>query len=318
MSNLLLTGATGFLGRALSRKLKLKKYAFRESVRSSFRAQIDGVESFTVGEIGPSTNWSNALSGINCVIHCAAMVHVMHKAKQDALVAYRKVNVQGTLNLAEQAATAGVKRLVFLSSIKVNGEQTNGSIAFRHSDVPFPKDFYAISKWEAEQALKQVSSRTGMEIVIVRPPLIYGPGVKGNFLRLLNLVASGMPLPIGRVSNHRSLVGLDNLVDLIICCINHPAAAGQTFLASDGMDLSTPDLIKKLASAMGKSHPIFPVPVYLLNLVSRILGKTLEVDRLLDSLQVDSSRTCELLKWKPPLSIEAGLLKTVEWYLHSR
>ena len=242
----------------------------------------------------------------------------MRETVSDALEAYRVVNVEGTRNLAEQAAALGVKRLVYLSSIKVNGERTEVGSRFARVDEPLPEDPYGISKWEAEQALWDVSARTGLEVVVVRPPLVYGLGVKGNFRRLLRLVASGVPLPLGAVCNRRSLVGLDNLVDLLIRCVDHPAAAGQTFLISDNHDLSTLTLIRGLARTLGKSPRLLPVPLSILRLAGSITGKAAEVERLIGSLQVDITHTREVLGWTPPMSVDEGLRKTAEWYLSQR
>jgi nucleoside-diphosphate-sugar epimerase len=234
------------------------------------------------------------------------------------LAAYRKVNVDGTKNLAEQAAAFGVKRFIFLSSVKVNGEQTIGSSSFQHNDISRPEDAYGISKWEAEQELWKISKRTGLEVVIIRSPLVYGEGLKGNFLRLLDLVYKGVPLPFLRVENSRSFVGLDNLIHLIALCINHPKAPGETFLISDGEDISTPELIRKLTRAMEKSSRLFPASVSLIKLISDLIGKSSEAKRLLGNLRVDSSRTRKVLGWSPPFSLDEGLKKTVQWYLKQR
>jgi nucleoside-diphosphate-sugar epimerase len=307
-----ITGASGFVGKALCAELLERGVAVRGALRS-FGSIADDyrVEFVAVGEIGAKTDWSHALVEVDCVIHCAARAHVMHETESDALAAYRSVNVDGTLRLAEQAAAAGVRRLVFLSSIKVNGEQTALGAPFLFSDAPAPEDPYGVSKWEAEQALWEVATKTGLVVVVIRPPLVYGPGVKGNFLRLLRWVARGVPLPLGAVQNQRSLVGLDNLVDLLIRCVDHPAAAGQTFLVSDGQDLSTPELIRQLADAMDKSPRLIPVPVPLLRLAGRALGKQAEVDRLVGSLQIDSSHTRETLGWNPPVSVAEGIRRMV-------
>ena len=253
MRSVLVTGATGFIGQSLCHRLMELNHSVRSAVRSLHSSfSSSGVEPIPVGNLDSTTDWSSALAGVDCVIHCAARAHVMYETESDALAAYRAVNVAGTQRLAEQAAAAGVKRLVYLSSIKVNGEQTALGAPFLFSDAPVPEDPYGVSKWEAEQALWEVSSKTGLELVVIRPPLVYGPRVKGNFLRLLRWVSRGLPLPLGAVQNQRSLVGLDNLVDLLIRCVDHPAAAGQTFLVSDGQDLSTPELIRQLADAMDK------------------------------------------------------------------
>jgi nucleoside-diphosphate-sugar epimerase len=233
----------------------------------------------------------------------------------DSLSEYRRVNVQDTLSLARQAAAVGVKRFIFLSSVKVNGESTDGL------STPFgsrnggagaaPEDAYGLSKWEAEQGLWRIAYQTGMEIVVVRPPLVYGPGVKGNFARLLDLVRSGVPLPLAAVNNRRSFIGLDNLVDLLIRCVDHPKAAGQTLLVSDGQDLSTPELLRMIANAMGRPERLFSMPVPLLRLAGRVFGRVNEVDRLVGSLQVDSSVTRERLGWTPPVSVEEGVGRMV-------
>jgi len=327
MTNVLVTGANGFVGRALCAALVERGMAVRGVVRTLNSVGDDSRGDFVaVGEIDAETDWSSTLADVDCVIHCAARAHVMHETEADALVAYRSVNVDGSRHLAEQAAAFGVRRLVYLSSIKVNGESTYGlppgpalrdgdRAGFTHINPPAPEDPYGISKWEAEQALWEVSAKTGLEVVVVRPPLVYGPGVKGNFLRLLRWVARGVPLPLGTVQNQRSLVGLDNLVDLLIRCVDHPAAAGQTFLVSDEKDLSTPELIRLLARAMDKSPRLIPVPVPLLRLAGRMTGKGGEVDRLVGSLQIDSSFVRETLGWTPPVSVEAGMQAMVDDFL---
>lgn len=304
------TGAAGFIGCALVKALSARGLSARGLVRSrnSLSCSSDtNVENFIVGDIHAGTDWSPGLSDADCVIHCAARAHIMRETASNALEAYRAVNVAGTHHLAEQAAALGVKRLVCLSSVGAR---------FAHNDKPMPEDAYGISKWEAEQALREVSARTGLEIVIVRPPLVYGPGVKGNFRRLLRLAASGAPLPLGAVRNQRSLAGLDNLVDLLIRCVDHPAAAGQTFLVSDDHDLSTPALIRRLTRALGKSPRLLPVPPSVLRLAGRITGRAAEVERLIGSLQVDITHTREVLGWVPPVSVDEGLRTTAEWYLN--
>lgn len=308
-----MTGASGFVGAVLCRELDVRGFAVRGAVRllhSSFSAPA--VESVAVGKLDAATDWSSALAGVDCVIHCAARAHVMHETEADALAAYQSVNVDGSRRLAEQAAAAGVRRLVYLSSIKVNGEQTALGAPFLFSDAPAPEDPYGVSKWEAEQALWAVAANTGLELVVVRPPLVYGPGAKGNLTRLLKLVRSGVPLPLGAVHNQRSLIGLDNLVDLLICCIDHPAAAGQTLLVSDGEDVSTPDLLRHMAAGLGRSARLLPVPVPLLRLAGRALGKQAEIDRLVGSLQIDSRHTRELLDWTPPVSLAEGIRRMVQ------
>lgn len=311
------TGASGFIGKELCVQLLKEKYNVVATVRNAKLQSLSSQKNLRISEIANidiNSDWSETLSGINCVIHCAAKVHVMRENEVDALSSYRKINVEGTRNLAEQAFSAGVKRLIFLSSIKVNGENTHRSY-FKHTDIPSPKDAYSISKWEAEQVLQEISKQTGLEVVIVRVPLVYGKEVKGNFLHLLNIVAKGIPLPFSKVKNLRSFLGLDNLIAFLIYCIDHPKASGQTFLLSDGEDISTCDLIKKIANNMQKPLRIFPVPIFFLRFLGKVLGKSSEMNRVIDFLQIDSSFTFKFLGWKPTTSIDEGLYKTVQWYL---
>lgn len=301
----LVTGATGFVGARLCEAAAEKGLNVQRALRRD-----DGLGGVMVGDLGPDTDWSAALNGVDAIVHLAARVHVMKDMVQDPLAEFQRVNVEGTKNLARQAAEAGVKRLVFLSSVKVNGVTTPPGRPFTVQDAPAPQDPYAVSKLEAEQALRRVEKETGLEVVIIRPPLVYGPGVKANFARLVAMVGRGVPLPLALVDNRRSMVALDNLVDLIITCIEHPAAAGQTFLVSDGEDLSTPDLIRKLAYAMERPARLLPVPPALLRLGGKMTGKTAEVDRLIGSLQVDISHTCDTLGWRPPVSVDDALWET--------
>ncbi len=304
--NILVTGANGFVGKNLSTQLEISAHNVTRAVRKgSLPNEI------SIGDIGSDADWTTALHGVECVIHCAARAHVMNESSADSLQAYRAVNVIGTRRLAEQAAQSGVRRLVYLSSIKVNGESTEPGRPFLDSDVPAPQDSYATSKWEAEQVLWEISKQSGLEVVIVRPPLVYGPGVKGNFARLVSLVRKGMPLPFGSVNNKRSLVGLDNLVDLLIRCIDHPAATGQVFLVSDGQDLSTSELVGFLAEVLNKKTKLIPVPQKLLLFLGKLTGRLPQVQRLVDSLQVDIHRTCELLEWSPPVPVLTGLKQMV-------
>jgi len=315
----LLTGGSGFIGKAACLAFLSLGNSIKLTLRSTSGTSIPlGCGSMVFEDIRAKTNWSAALKGVDCVIHLAARAHVMTETKADPLAAYREVNVAGTHRLAEQAAASGVRRLVFLSSIGVNGTFTDGPSSFAAQDVPCPTENYAISKWEAEQALWEVSAKTGLEVAVIRSPLVYGPGVKGNMLRLLQWAARGVPLPLGAVNNARSLIGLDNLVDLLIRCVNHPAAAGQTLLVSDGQDLSTPELIRTLAHSMKKPARLLPVPVPLLRAAGSLVGKRAEVDRLVGSLRVDSSHTRALLGWTPPVSVEAGLKKMADWYLQNK
>ena len=315
LSRILVTGVSGFVGSALCSHLLAQGHAVRAVVRSADSVLSGaGLDVVAVGDVGAQTDWSAALVGVDCIVHCAARAHVMHEAAADALAAYRTVNVVGTHRLAEQASTLGVRRLVFLSSIKVNGEKTPLGTPFLFSDVSAPEDPYGVSKWEAEQALWAVSAQMRLEVVVVRSPLVYGPGVKGNLLRLLRWVAHGVPLPLGAVHNQRSLVGLSNLVDLLSRCVEHSAAAGQTFLASDGHDFSTPQLIRWMAEGMNRPARLVPVPVALLQAGGSLLGKRGEFDRLLGSLQVDSGYTRAQLGWSPPMSVKDGVRDMARWY----
>jgi UDP-glucose 4-epimerase len=319
MTKILITGATGFVGRALFENLKLKKkYLIHLSTRTNQEKLFEGKKTFNVGEIDSNTNWNDALDGVDCIVHCAARAHTTEKKQTDSLNAYRRINVDGTRNLAKQAAGGGIKRFIFLSSIKVNGDGTIASKSFKYNHISQPEDAYGISKWEAEQALLEISKQTGLEVVIIRPPLVYGEGVKRNFLRLLDLVYKQIPLPFAKINNLRSFIGLDNLIDLIICCIDHPKAGGKTFLVSDGEDLSTPDLIIKLSKFMDKSPRLFQVPQYIIQLIGHLVGKSSEIKRLFGSLRVDNSYTREILEWKPVLSLDESLAKTVRWYLKNR
>lgn len=312
----LLTGASGFVGSAVLKTANLRHPSVRpvyRSKESGSRAGYDCDRCAVVTTMEADTDWSKALSGAEVVVHCAARVHVMNEVAVDPLAAFRSVNVEGTLNLARQAAFAGIKRFVFISSIKVNGESTRLGRAYTVDDPPAPEDAYGISKAEAEAGLKSLSQETGLEVVIIRPSLVYGPGVKGNFKNLIRWVARGLPLPLSGVTiNRRSLVALDNLVDLVVTCIDHPAAGNQTFLVGDGEDLSTTDLLRRLGLAMEKSPRLFPVPTALLPVVAKLLGKGDMVQRLLGNLQVDISHTCQTLSWKPPISVDEGFRRTVQ------
>jgi nucleoside-diphosphate-sugar epimerase len=307
----LITGASGFVGQALCAAFSTQGHNVRSACRAKLN-EINNINAVGVGAIGSDTNWSTALEGIDAVIHLAARVHVMADTAQDPLAEFREVNVNGTLNLARQASAAGVKRYVFMSTVKVNGEATQPGCAFTESDVPNPQDDYALSKYEAEQGLRQIAADTGMEVVIIRPPLVYGPGVKANFAALMRAVQKGWPLPLGAIHNQRSLIALDNLVDFVITCTQHPQAADQTFLISDGNDLSTTELVQGLAKAAGVSAKLLPVPVWFLNLAGRLLGKRDSVKRLCDNLQVDISKAQHLLTWVPPVQVKEGLRRAVE------
>ena len=313
LNTILVTGANGFVGKPLCRALLEQGQAVRAAVRGANR-QVENCETVAVGELNGQTDWTNALPGIKVVIHLAARVHVMNDTSTDALAEFRRVNVEGTLHLARQAVEAGVQRFIFISSIKVNGEGTLLGHPYTTDDLLAPVDPYGISKREAEDALRQLAFDTGLEVVIIRPPLIYGSGVKANFLSMIRLLDKGIPLPLGAIDNQRSLVALDNLIDLIITCIHHPAAANQTFLVSDGEDLSTPQLLQRSAAALGKKAWLLPVPVFLLAWGATLIGKQAMAQRLCGSLQIDISKTCTLLDWKPPVKVDEALRKAAHFY----
>jgi len=302
----LLTGATGFVGKALAAGL-----ASDSEVDLTCAVRRSGLgcpgKVIVTGELDGRTDWSETLDGGDVVIHSAARAHIMKDEVADPLAEYRRVNVDGTLNLARQAVKAGVKRFIFVSSIKVNGEQTHPGKPFTENNEPNPQDAYGVSKREAEDGLMSLAHETGMEIVVIRPVLVYGPGVKGNFATLNKLVSKGIPLPLGAVKNRRSFVALDNLVDLIIMCLDHPAAANQVFLAADGQDMSTTELLEEIAEAMCKSPRLVPVPEGLLMFGATLLGKKAVAQRVLGSLQVDISKARNLLGWSPPLTPQEGL-----------
>ena len=306
----LITGASGFVGRTTCTQALREGFDLSCSVRRN-EPLLERCLPVPVSEIGGSTQWSGALRGITTVLHLAARVHVMQDTTADPIAAFRAVNVGGTLNLARQAAQAGVKRFVFVSTAKVNGESTQPDRPFTEADIPNPQDAYSLSKYEAEQGLRQISADTGMEVVIIRPPLVYGPGVKANFATLMQAVRQGRPLALGSVNNRRSLVALDNLVDFILVCMTHPQAANQTFLVSDGNDLSTSELVRGLARAAGVSPRLLPVPVWALQAGAMLLGKEDEVQRLCGSLQVDISKARHVLGWRPPVVVEEGLRRAV-------
>ncbi len=311
MTTLLLTGASGFVGGAVLKVAQQRGMMIRPVFRSFASAkELSGA--VYVSSLDGDTDWSSALKGVDVVIHAAARAHVMHRDALDLLTEYRRINVQGTINLARQSVDAGVKRMVFISSIGVNGAETFNK-PFSVYDKPAPHSPYAVSKLEAEQGLLALASETGMEIVIIRPPLVYGPNAPGNFGSLMYWLDRGVPLPLGAVShNRRSLVGLDNLVDLILTCVEHPKAANQIFLVSDGEDLSTKELLKRLTIAMNSPTYLFSIPVGFLAFLAKLFGKRAIAQHLLRSLQVDIRETCELLNWAPPMSVDEGLRKAAK------
>ena len=308
----LITGASGFVGRTLLPVLSLRSHEIVAAMRAAPSDRETPSNSVAIGDINAATNWSAALHGADAVVHLAARVHIMSENARDPLREFRRVNTDGTLNLARQAAAAGVKRFIFLSTIGVNGNSTSHGNIFTETSASLPHDPYSVSKHEAEVGLRAISKSTGMEIVIIRPTLVHGSKAPGNFGKLTRLVAKGLPLPLASIQNRRSLVGIDNLVDFIITCLEHPAAANETFLVSDGEDLSTPDLIRRMARAMNRLARLLPIPKSVLMAAASMFGKRDMAQRLCGSLQVDISKSRELLGWNPPISVDEGLRLAVK------
>lgn len=302
----LVTGATGFVGGPVCAGLAASGFQVFGAVRRP-SALPPGVQPVSGPDLGPEADWSRTLAGMEAVVHLAARAHVMAETEADPLALFRRVNRDGTLRLAAQAAEAGVRRLVFVSSVKVNGEASIPGRPFRADDPPAPRDPYGISKAEAEAGLAELAARTGLEVAVIRPPLIHGPGVKGNLASLMRAISRGLPLPLGAIDNRRSLLGVANLADLVRLCLTHPDAAGGTFLAGDGEDVSSPELVRLMAAAMGRRAVLLPVPVGMMRLGLGLLGRAAVLDRLAGWLQVDDRPTRERLGWSPPLSLEAGL-----------
>lgn len=313
---ILLTGATGFIGNAVLKQLMqqsevaIRTYGRRAPVGVNTDRAVDACSqmiSHVMGEISAAADYAPALVDVDVVIHCAAQAHVMNNSANNGIDIYRDINVDGTLHLARQSITAGVKRFIFISSIKVNGESTSHNQPFTHNCAAAPKDSYGYSKQAAEDGLRQLAANSGMELVIIRPPLVYGPGVKGNFSSLLAIAKKNLPLPLGAIHNQRSMVALANLVDLIITCIRHPQAANQTFLVSDGDDISTSQLLAMMTLVAGKSPRLLSVPMSWLRLLGRVTGKQAVIERLCGNLLVDISHTKATLGWQPPISVEEGI-----------
>lgn len=312
---ILVTGASGFVGRALCAHLLASGWRVTGTRLECEPASslCPGIEQVQVEPLGPCTPWRHALEGVGSVIHLAARVHRMSDCSPYPLAEFQKVNTDGTRRLAHEAARAGVRRLVFVSTVKVNGEESPHP--YREDSPPCPRDPYGVSKWQAEQALRLVEAQTGLDVVVVRPTLVYGPGVRANFLALMKSLRDGVPLPLASIDNRRSLIYLGNLVHALAACASHPRAAGQTFLVSDGEDLSTPDLVRATACALGTSPRLFPFPAPLMQLAATLVGKGAQVGRLTGSLAVDSSKIRTELGWCPPYTLEAGLQATARWYL---
>lgn len=313
----LVTGANGFVGREVCDVLNSRGQNVRAALRNKCWPGSSEVEVEVVSEHSAATDWGVALREVDTVVHLASRVHVMDDKSINPLAEYRKVNVDGTENLARQAALAGVRRFIFISSIKVNGEATSLGKPFLADDTPSPMDEYGISKYEAEEALKRIAKELGMEFVIIRPPLVYGPGVKANFFSMMQWLSKGIPLPFGSINNKRSLVALGNLADLVATCTEHPLAANQIFLAGDGESLSTTELLQLMGRALDRPAKLIPIPQKILKVVFIIMGKKKLAQRLCSSLQVDISKTKEMLNWMPPVSVEEGLRKTAEYFLRT-
>lgn len=299
----LVTGADGFVGSGLLARLaRDERFSVRAAVRRDSTPLPHAPERVLV-TLDENYNWAPALVGVDAIVHLAARVHVMNDVAKDPLAEFRITNVRGTLHLASQAAAAGVRRFIFLSSVKVNGETGR----YVESDPPAPEDPYGVSKWEAEIGLRQVAAETGLELVIIRPPLVYGPGVRANFAALMRAVGRGVPLPLGAIRNRRSMVALDNLVDFIVTCLLHPKAGGEAFFVSDGEDLSTTDLIHRMARAMGRPARLLPVPAPLVMAIASLCGQRAAAQRLVETLQVDIGKARTVLSWNPPVAVDEAL-----------
>ncbi|MCX7114412.1 MAG: SDR family oxidoreductase [Gammaproteobacteria bacterium] len=320
---ILITGATGFIGKHLAQALlttEIPRFARDDvgvTLHLSSRSKIDfphhpNASIFSPINLDPEANWSPALANCDVVIHTAARVHVLNEAADNPLYEFRRVNVDGTLALARQAVEHGVKRFIYLSSIGVNGARTVGDARFSAEDVPSPENDYAMSKWEAEQGLQQLAAETGMEVVIIRPPLVYGPDAKGNFQRLISWVNRGLPLPLGAIHNRRSFVSIDNLLSLLMVCVESPHAANQVFLVSDGDDVSTTELLRRVGLALKKPVRLLPIYPAILKMAATVLGKQADVGRLCDSLEIDISKTSSVLGWKPPFNMRDTLVRMVD------
>lgn len=313
MSRILITGATGFVGRAVIRRLRADGHALSGTTRQPGTQGPDGVPLYSVGEFSAATDWTRIVAGADIVIHLAARTHVTDERGTQAVDLYRATNRDATRGLAESAAAAGVRRFVFMSSVKAAGEETCGQ-ALRETDAPRPEDAYGISKWEAEQVLADVAARTGLELVILRPPLVYGPDARGNLLTLLKACARGWPLPLGGIDNRRSLISLTNLASAVAICATDPRAAGKTYFVSDGEDISTAELVRRLAQAMGRAPRLVPVPAWTLSMARRVPGLGGILRRLTGSLQIDSQVIRQQLDWVPPQNLDAGLAEMAGWY----
>lgn len=302
----LVTGANGFVGKALMSHLQ----SLSCPVIGGVRHAVYGRDFIKIPSLEPQTDWNDALKGVKLIVHCAGRAHVLSDKSIDSKTEFQRINVAGTLNLARQAVVLGVKRFVFISSIGVNGNTS--TMPFRETDKPNPQEAYAKSKFEAELGLRTIAAQTMMEVTIIRPPLIYGPAAPGNFGRLVAVLHRGIPLPFGAIHNKRSLIGIDNLIDLIAKSLFHPSAANQTFLASDGEDLSTTDLLRRIGSALGKPARLLPLPIPLLIAAASIVGRREMAQKIFNSLQINISKVCNMLGWIPPMSVDEGLRRVAK------
>jgi len=309
---ILVTGANGFVGRVLCRRLADADFSVTAAWRGNGSPPEAAARVIQLSSIGPQDDFGTIFDGCRVVVHLAARVHVMRESDTLELETYRRINLGGSLNLARQAAAAGVRRFIFLSTAKVLGEE--GDLGIRGDEQACPEGPYSVTKFEAEQGLRGISAQTGMELVVLRPPLVYGPGVRANFLRLLRAIDRGWPLPLGAVRNRRSMIYVGNLADAIVRCIDHAAANGKTYLVSDGEDLSSPELVRRLARELGRRPRLVPVPLSLLRLAAAIAGRGKELDRLAGSLYFDASAIAAELGWSPPVTLDDALAETVRWY----
>ena len=314
MKRILITGSNGFVGKALTRKFA-DDFDLICAVRKVSNTLGEKVKQYTIGELTPCTEWAHILTDVDIVIHLAARVHMMNDKSTDPLKEFLKINTDSTLNLARQAADAGVKRFIFLSSIKVNGESTFSERPFKADDDPAPSDFYAHSKYLAEQGLFQLSKKTEMDVVVIRPPLIYGPGVKANFYKMMLLVNRGILLPFGSINSFRSLVAINNLLSLISICLLHPSASNQVFLVSDDEDITTTELLKRMGITLGKKVRLVCIPEGVLAIILRLIRRGPIAQRLCSSLQVDISKTKKILDWKPVVNVDDALQETADDFL---
>jgi UDP-glucose 4-epimerase len=319
MTSIMITGASGFVGSALLRRLAGQRQPPRlvAALRSTPKSLPSNCSTFLTGDIGSDTRWNDSLSGIDVVVHAAGLVHQKHASSSQRSAQFQETNVKGTLNLAQHAIESGARRFIFISSVKVNGESTKAR-PFTADDLPAPVDPYGLSKLDAETRLLELGRKSGMEIVVLRPVLVYGPGVKANFRSLIEWIARGIPLPFKSIDNRRSFVGIDNLVDLIVRCIDHPNASNEVFLVSDGEDLSTPDLVGRLARSLSVSARLLPVPTSWLKAGARLTGRSDLFVRLCESLQIDISKTKRFLDWSPPVGLNDGLARTTSEFLDAR